>query len=291
MFQCPRCSYKFQKKGHYINHVNKKYICDPILEDIEPTITNFIEVDHRHKCDNCKKTFRSKYGYDIHVCKQDNYSIKNKNINDNNNIKQINSENVQVIDKSINEQFIKENDNKQRIIEKIENDKPYVINNYVIDLNNTFDGFINGIIIYSENIKGDLFEIYCYQVLLFNDTNKEIENLWRHKDIPENIKKDLKITQDKGIDILVKYKNNTYKGVQCKFRSDISSNISYKHCATFIGQIYKPCINGGIYMVSTKNVCSDIKEHYNKIEFYTYNDFIKLDENDGFYNQFQNFVS
>ena len=34
IYNCARCSYETTHKGHFLNHLNRKKICKPILTDI-----------------------------------------------------------------------------------------------------------------------------------------------------------------------------------------------------------------------------------------------------------------
>ena len=52
VYNCIRCGYETKHKGHFKNHLNRKKICIPILEDISINdIKNYynIEIDNNHK--------------------------------------------------------------------------------------------------------------------------------------------------------------------------------------------------------------------------------------------------
>ena len=52
VYNCIRCGYETKHKGHFKNHLNRKKICIPILEDISINdIKNYynIEIDDNHK--------------------------------------------------------------------------------------------------------------------------------------------------------------------------------------------------------------------------------------------------
>lgn len=66
--------------------------------------------------------------------------------------------------------------------------------------------------------KGDLFEEFC-KLYLLHILN--YENVWLLKEVPEEVKRELKMpfgSGDYGIDIICK-KENKYSAVQCKFKT------------------------------------------------------------------------
>lgn len=106
--------------------------------------------------------------------------------------------------------------------------------------------------------------------------------MWLFKEIPKEIKENLKMsTHDKGIDILVYYKDNTYKGVQCKYRTNINNKVN--EINTFFTQLHILEIKG-IFMTNSMNICKDIRN----VETYCYDNFKKLDKQ--FFKGFMNYI-
>lgn len=119
LFQCPRCGYKFERKANYIDHINKKNICDYILNDIEPTSSNFIKLNYRFTCDKCNKTYANKGSLKEHACKPINITYTTNNnitsngdhntINNINNNVSVHIENLTINDyKNTNDSYLTE---------------------------------------------------------------------------------------------------------------------------------------------------------------------------------------
>lgn len=68
--------------------------------------------------------------------------------------------------------------------------------------------------------KGDLYEGFSLEYI---KNRYEVENIWLWKDIPDDIRKKLKLSRkDIGVDILY-YKNDNYCFVQCKFTGSLGN--------------------------------------------------------------------
>lgn len=68
--------------------------------------------------------------------------------------------------------------------------------------------------------KGNIYESFSLEYI---KNRYEVENIWLWKDIPDEIRKKLKLSQkDIGADILY-YKNNNYGFVQCKFTESLGN--------------------------------------------------------------------
>jgi predicted helicase len=130
---------------------------------------------------------------------------------------------------------------------------------------------------------GYLFEVLCKYVLLCHYTlSSEIKDVWLYKEIPTKIKSELGLpTNDKGIDLLVCYKDNSYKVVQCKFRTTFTNTVSYTELSTFFAQLFltndsKEYIKG-VYMTTTYENCNEIN-NTNRIMAFNYDFFETLDK-------------
>jgi len=113
LYKCPRCGYDFKQKIHYTEHINKKNKCEPIIEDIEPTKTNFIKKPYRYTCNICQKTYSTPYILNSHKCKPNSPIINNiSNSNNNSNNSTVNN-------------YIIVNDFKNTNFDHITDDKKY----------------------------------------------------------------------------------------------------------------------------------------------------------------------
>jgi predicted helicase len=76
---------------------------------------------------------------------------------------------------------------------------------------------------------GKLFEKFCkYYYLLDPLVKNEYRNVWLFSEIPQNIKTRLNLGKvDHGIDLVLEGVDGTLSVVQCKFRNNQSSNISW----------------------------------------------------------------
>jgi hypothetical protein len=114
LYQCPRCGHNFSRKAYYLEHINRKNKCEPILKDVEPIETNFIKNSSRFICNDCNKTYSNQGNLKTHKCKQ------NPNIN-----MIINTDNSIHIDNSTINNYIVVNDFKHTNFENISDEKKY----------------------------------------------------------------------------------------------------------------------------------------------------------------------
>lgn len=69
-YECPRCGYATNLKADFKKHINKKYICSPINNDV--SLDDLKEIMNKKKdinytCISCNKGFSSKSGYYYHT--------------------------------------------------------------------------------------------------------------------------------------------------------------------------------------------------------------------------------
>ena len=75
----------------------------------------------------------------------------------------------------------------------------------------------------NKKIRGDIFEEFC---VLYLKYVKNYENAWRLEDVPDDILIKLSLKRrDMGIDLIVE-NNGIFSAVQCKYKTQNSSNIS-----------------------------------------------------------------
>lgn len=138
--------------------------------------------------------------------------------------------------------------------------------------------------------KGDYFELLNkYTCLCHYVFNKEIEECWLYSEVPYEVSKLLRLPKnDKGIDLIVKYKDQTYGVVQSKYRTNIEEVVTYGELATFFAQILeqkgrvKP-----IYMTNTRNIVEEISK--NDVLSFNYDFFASLDKE--FFDNIRSFIN
>ena len=82
----------------------------------------------------------------------------------------------------------------------------------------------------NKKIKGDMFELFC---VLYLKYVKKYFNVWLLKDTPNDIIEMLSLTKkDMGIDIIAELNGNFY-AVQCKYKHNTSSCLSWTCLSTF----------------------------------------------------------
>jgi predicted helicase len=144
---------------------------------------------------------------------------------------------------------------------------------------NNFNDFMNYC---KDHDSGYSFEILCKYVLLCHFNFNDIENVYMYTEIPETLKTKLNLPQnDKGIDLLIVYKNKTFKAVQCKYRSNLNNTVSYTELSTYFAQLFfvnkdKQSIKG-VYMTNTHDNCEEINKD-SRIMAFNYDFFEKLDK-------------
>ncbi len=125
----------------------------------------------------------------------------------------------------------------------------------------TMEDFYTNIKNLNSKEKGDIFEYLT--VCLFQLSpilNNGLDRIWIYKDIPSAIKKVLKLPEkDKGIDILAFIKGKFY-AIQCKFRQNINTCITWTELATFFGLTFgiNNKIAGGFFVTNTFDLCDQV---------------------------------
>ncbi|HEX4045152.1 MAG TPA: DEAD/DEAH box helicase family protein, partial [Gammaproteobacteria bacterium] len=79
------------------------------------------------------------------------------------------------------------------------------------------------------NFAGKIFEEFCkYYYLTEPAVRHEYKNVWLFSEIPHIIKEKLNLGKiDHGVDLILEGYDNTFSAIQCKFRNDQESNISW----------------------------------------------------------------
>ena len=90
MFECQRCGIIMNRKNNFLRHLQRKFVCKPIKQDIPVSILldNFTKKtkstsNKKFKCEFCNKSFTRKNNLKQHkkkYCKMTNISNKNNNL-------------------------------------------------------------------------------------------------------------------------------------------------------------------------------------------------------------------
>src|SRR5574344_108929 len=93
------------------------------------------------------------------------------------------------------------------------------------EFKNSLEQFYN----YDYSLIGKKFEIFAKYYFLFEPTVKDdYKNVWLYKEIPDEVKTFLNITnQDYGIDLVLEDFDNNFYAVQCKFRKNEEEKLSW----------------------------------------------------------------
>ncbi len=109
--------------------------------------------------------------------------------------------------------------------------------------------------------KGDFFElITLYLFKLSPMLNNKLQNIWLYDEIPNKIKRDLKLpNKDKGIDLLAII-DDEYYAIQSKFRQNKDSIVSWADLSTFFGLSFgiNNKIKGGFLVTNTYDLCDEV---------------------------------
>jgi hypothetical protein len=146
------------------------------------------------------------------------------------------------------------------------NIKKHVINNCAVEL---YDSMCDCDTIYEwqESLesmgnkeKGDLFEYLSYYILKYYHN---VSELYLHKYAPAALLDKLNVShQDRGIDIICKYRQGLFKKyhlIQCKFRSDTSRAVPWREVSTFVGSLFRSNCSKGIFITNCHKVVGDLK--------------------------------
>lgn len=71
IYKCERCLKEFKQKGHYMRHINRKFLCEKVNNQLEYYSTDGInipkmEYSTENKCEYCNKIYSTKYNLNKH---------------------------------------------------------------------------------------------------------------------------------------------------------------------------------------------------------------------------------
>ena len=128
--------------------------------------------------------------------------------------------------------------------------------------------------------KGDLFEELTWAIFKYHHFyHQEIKHVWLYKNVPSRVKKYLNLPDtDQGIDLILQDDQSRYYAVQCKYRTNVYSQVKWSELGTFSGLSFGTGNNifRGYLVTNTYSITDNIKNS-NKIKP-IYGDFF-TDEN------------
>ncbi len=112
-------------------------------------------------------------------------------------------------------------------------------------------------------VKGDIFELMTKYYLLINPTYRtKLKDVWLLNEVPTNVRKYLNLpTNDEGIDLIARTKDNEYWAIQCKYLSNEDTSITREYISSFLDTSNNICKN-----ISEKLVCTTANRQSYKFE-------------------------
>ncbi|MCH7774385.1 MAG: hypothetical protein IH784_08270, partial [Bacteroidetes bacterium] len=106
--------------------------------------------------------------------------------------------------------------------------------------------------------RGDAFELLVKYYLQIDPQYKtKLKSVWLLDEVSIELKEKLNLPdQDKGIDIIAETFDGEYWAVQCKYREDEDSSVSWDELSTFAGLSFGICkyISFGLICTTTNRV-------------------------------------
>ena len=120
--------------------------------------------------------------------------------------------------------------------------------------------------------KGDCFEALTKYFLTLNPKyTTQLKTVWHHSETPTRVRELLNLPgQDLGIDLVAKAHSGEYWAIQCKYKDDESSTLTWNDLSTFIGLSFSHCrnITLGLVCTSADRQSSNLKKlHADKLSF------------------------
>lgn len=111
--------------------------------------------------------------------------------------------------------------------------------------------------------KGDIFELITKYYLLINPIYRtKLKEVWLLHEVPTDVREYLNLpTNDEGIDLIAKTKDNEYWAIQCKYLSNEDTSITREYISTFLDTSNNICKN-----ISEKLVCTTANRQSYKFE-------------------------
>jgi superfamily II DNA or RNA helicase len=134
------------------------------------------------------------------------------------------------------------------------------ITNILLQLNTFNDAYC--LLNNSDNrTKGLFLELFTKFFFKIHHCYKDhIKIVYLYDEIPQSIKRELSLPpKDKGIDLIIKY-DDDWLAIQCKYRQDPNSTVTWKELSTFFGLTFgiNDKIKRGYYVTNTHNLCDEV---------------------------------
>ena len=143
----------------------------------------------------------------------------------------------------------------------------------------------------SKKERGDAFELLTKYYLQLDPLYKtKLKSVWLLNDVPIKVQEKLNLPgQDKGIDLIAETFEGDYWAIQCKYRDDEDSSVSWDELSTFAGLTFGICknISFGLICTSTNRVTNVLSQQDN-IGFCTGEVWRNLDSD--FFNQISSLI-
>jgi superfamily II DNA or RNA helicase len=116
----------------------------------------------------------------------------------------------------------------------------------------------------SDKQKGDLFEELVKAYLLLEpEYASKLSHVWLYREVPLAIAQKLKLpATDQGIDLVAETNDGEFWAVQCKYRQDTDSSLTWREIATFTGLAFGVCrgFAFGIICSTTERITQVLKD-------------------------------
>ena len=115
-----------------------------------------------------------------------------------------------------------------------------------------------------EKSRGDAFEVFVKAYLLLEpEYASKLKHVWLYREVPAAVAKKLKLpVTDQGIDIIAETNDGEFWAVQCKFRQDTDSSLTWREISTFTGLAFGVCrgFAFGIVCSTTERITHFLKD-------------------------------
>ena len=115
-----------------------------------------------------------------------------------------------------------------------------------------------------EKSRGDAFEVFVKAYLLLEpEYASKLKHVWLYREVPATVAKKLKLpATDQGIDIIAETNDGEFWAVQCKFRQDTDSSLTWREISTFTGLAFGVCqgFSFGIICSTTERITHVLKD-------------------------------
>ena len=115
-----------------------------------------------------------------------------------------------------------------------------------------------------EKSRGDAFEVFVKAYLLLEpEYASKLKHVWLYREVPTAVAKKLKLpATDQGIDIVAETNDGEFWAVQCKFRQDTDSSLTWREISTFTGLAFGVCrgFAFGIICSTTERITHVLKD-------------------------------